>query len=153
MSEMKNKVMRTVHVLLKHSGQTFKHLATDSRSIEIYDVEHWPDSFNSLLLHDFPSLSISVDSSATSLSGFVVTLQWNPVMDISARASAVLHIVVVSVFICIMLSACYRGFQTISVTEMAQIKNDYVSTGSRGENASTSSLAAQLRVLMAHSEL
>jgi len=74
---MTQRIVETVHLLLQQSGQSVpaKILTIDINSVQIYDVEHWPETFNTLLLHDTPSLVISVDSSNASVSGFVVTLQ------------------------------------------------------------------------------
>ena len=90
---MKTRVMESVHDLLQQSGQSVpaKHLSIGKRSIQIYDVEHWPESFNSLLLHDIPSIVISIDSSTASLSGFVVTLHWKPSVDMSQCVGIFVH--------------------------------------------------------------
>ena len=74
---MKQRIIQTVNALLEQSGQSVPaiFLTIDINSAQIYDVEHWPETFNSLLLHDTPSLVISTDSSNASVSGFVVTLQ------------------------------------------------------------------------------
>jgi len=84
-SVMKTCVMDTVHTVLRKSGQSVpaKHISISENSLQVYDVEHWPETFNSLLLHDFPSIAISIDSSTASVSGFVITLAWNPPIDVS----------------------------------------------------------------------
>ena len=104
-------VMNTVHQLLDSSGQTTpaKHLSRDERSLEVYDIEHWPETFNSLLMHDFPSLRISVDSSVASLSGFVVTLAWTPPVDASRQIGVVVYILALTVLLGLVLYTCFMS--------------------------------------------
>ena len=77
-TQMKTHVVNTVNTLLQRSGQSFpvNNLSRGKNSVQVYDVKHWPDIFNVLLLHAFPSISISVGASVASR--FVVTLRWHP---------------------------------------------------------------------------
>ena len=159
---MKTLVMQTVHALLEQSGQSVpaKHLSCDPTSLQIYDVEHWPESFNSLLLHDFPSIVISIDTSDASLSGFVVTLRWRAAADVSAMASSVVHLVCVACLLCYMVRVCLSAYAQVSPTEMADLATLY-RAGSTGTSSRDfvafapppSPLTDELRRLMVHSEL
>jgi hypothetical protein len=159
---MKTLVMQTVHALLEQSGQNVpaKHLSGDPTSLQVYDVEHWPESFNSLLLHDFPSIVISIDSSDASLSGFVVTLRWRAATDVSTMASSVVHLVCAACLLCYMVRVCLSAYAQVSPHEMVDLANLYRAgangTSSRGFAAFApppSPLTDELRRLMLHSEL
>jgi hypothetical protein len=117
-------VMKTVHQLLDHSGQATpaKHIARDQRSLEVYDIEHWPETFNSLLMHDFPSLCISIDSSVASLSGFVVTLTWTPPVDASQRVEVFVYIIALTVLLCLVLHTCFLGISRVSLEQFADMQ-------------------------------
>lgn len=155
---MKTLVMETVHALLQQSGQSVpaKHLSCAPTSLQVYDVEHWPESFNSLLLHDFPSIVISIDSSDASLSGFVVTLRWRAATDVSTMASTVVHLVCVACVLVFMVRVCLSAYAQVSPHKMADIANLY-RVGSTGTSAvfapPPSPLTDELRRLMVHSEL
>lgn len=156
---MKTLVMQTVHALLAQSGQGVpaKHMSIDANSLQVYDVEHWPESFNSLLVHDFPSILISVDSSDASLSGFVVTLRWDAAVDISAMACAVVHLVVATCVLCLLARACFVSFALVSPHEMlriAELCRAGPAAASRGFGAPAppSPFTDELRGYMAHSE-
>jgi hypothetical protein len=147
--------METVHALLRQSGQTVpaKTLSNTENSVQVYDVEHWPETFNSLLLHDFPSLVVSIDSSPASLSGFVVTLHWNPKVDITEYICDFVHVLVVCIFLFIVLNTCFICVRDVSLHDMEEMLEMY----SRGNNStsgtSSSLLTNQLRSVMTHSEL
>jgi hypothetical protein len=152
--------MQTVHALLQQSGQGVpaKHLSLGPTSLQVYDVEHWPESFNSLLLHDFPSIVISVDSSDASLSGFVVTLRWSAAVDVSTMVSTVVHVVVVACMLCFTVRACLLAYAQVSPDEMVRIAQLYRAgatgtTRDLGAFAPPSPLTDELRRLMVHSEL
>jgi hypothetical protein len=136
-------VMETVHLLLDRSGQATpaKHLSRDERSLEVYDIEHWPETFNSLLIHDFPSLCISVDSSVASLSGFVVTLTWTPPVDASQRIEVFVYIFALIMLLGLVLRICFMG--------MAQVSLDQFN----GTHGGSSLLADQLHALVNRGEL
>lgn len=157
---MKTRVMGTVHALLEQSGQSVpaKHLSIGDRSLQIYDVEHWPESFNSLLLHDFPSIVISIDGSVASLSGFVVTLHWKQAVDISEFVAMTLHVFVVVLFIVCMLRACMLTMQLVPLEEVEAIRVVYFGNGTAhyntfGTNTPSSVLTDELRSVMARAEL
>ena len=141
--EMNVCVMNTVHQLLDHSGQATpaKHLSRDERSLEVYDIEHWPETFNSLLMHDFPSLCISVDSSVASLSGFVVTLTWTPSVDASQRIEVLVYISALTVLLCLVLRTCFMGIARVSLEQFAETQGG------------SSLLADQLHSLVTKGEL
>ena len=153
---MKNRVMDTVNMLLQRSGQYFpaKNLSRDNNSVQVYDVEHWPDIFNTLLIHDFPSIVVSFDTSTSSLSGFVVTLQWRSVVDASAWVGAVVHILFMLLVLCMVFFAIWTSLQNITPAEMKRVHAIYVldRNSSTGE-APTSLLAEHLRVVMVNNEL
>ena len=153
---MKNRVMDTVNMLLQRSGQYFpaKNLSRDNNSVQVYDVEHWPDIFNTLLIHDFPSIVVSFDTSTSSLSGFVVTLQWRSVVDASAWVGAVVHILFMLLVLCMVFFAIWTSLQNITPDEMKRVHAIYVldRNSSTGE-APTSLLAEHLRVVMVNNEL
>jgi preprotein translocase subunit YajC len=155
-STMKTRVMHTVHTMLQKSGQSVpaKHLSVSENSLEVYDVEHWPESFNSLLLHDFPYLVISIDSSTASVSGFVVTLRWNQSPDISEWVSKTVHIIVMCVLLTTMVYFCYIRLQQVSVDELDRICSLYAghNVHESGVYGNSSSLADELRSVIAHSE-
>jgi hypothetical protein len=153
---MKNRVMDTVNMLLQRSGQYFpaKNMSRDDHSVQVYDVEHWPDIFNTLLIHDFPSIVVSFDTSTSSLSGFVVTLQWRSVVDASAWVGAVVHILFMLLVLCMVFFAIWTSLQNITPDEMKRVHAIYVldRNSSTGE-APTSLLAEHLRVVMVNNEL
>jgi hypothetical protein len=157
-AEMKACVMETVHDLLRQSGQSVpaKHLSIGEHSLQVYDVEHWPESFNSLLLHDFPSLVLSIDSSCASLSGFVVTLHWKPAVDMSQFIAVVVHCLVLFLVVLFVTHACWVSFLGMSTDNLEQIRALYflngTTTGS-GANGTRSVLNDDLRAAMAHVEL
>jgi hypothetical protein len=147
--------METVHALLRQSGQTVptKHLSTTENSVQVYDVEHWPETFNSLLIHDCPSLVISIDSSSASLSGFVVTLYWKPNVNLTESVCDFVHVLVMCICFSIALNTCFAWVRDVSLYDMEQMLGMY----SRGNNStsgmSSSLLTDQLRAFMTHSEL
>ena len=153
---MKNRVMDTVNMLLQRSGQYFpaKNMSRDNNSVQVYDVEHWPDIFNTLLIHDFPSIVVSFDTSTSSLSGFVVTLQWRSVVDASAWVGAVVHILFMILVLCMVFFAIWTSLQNITPAEMKRVHAVYVlgRNSSTGETP-TSLLAEHLRVVMVNYEL
>ena len=148
--------MDTVNMLLQRSGQYFpaKNMSSDDHSVQAYDVEHWPDIFNTLLIHDFPSIVVSFDTSTSSLSGFVVTLQWRSVVDASAWVGAVVHILFMLLVLCMVFFAIWTSLQNITPDEMKRVHAIYVldRNSSTGE-APTSLLAEHLRVVMVNNEL
>lgn len=155
--------MQTVHALLRQSGQAVpaKHFSTGDNSLQVYDVEHWPETFNSLLLHDFPSIVISIDSSVASLSGFVVTLCWTPPVDISRCVCDIVHVFVFCLVLSMVVRACAMGLLQVSVDDsMAQIRELYLHGSGRngttrdfGAYAPSSLLTDQLRSFITQSEL
>jgi hypothetical protein len=156
---MKKRVMDTVHALLVQSGQSVpaRHLSIGVRSLQIYDVEHWPESFNSLLLHDFPSMVISVDGSIASLSGFVVTLHWKPDIDLSECVAMFVHVFVVSLLIVLTLRACLSNLHEVSLDSLQEIRDMYTAANGTardfGGRTPSSVLAGDLRSVMAQAEL
>ena len=136
-------VMDTVHQLLDRSGQATpaKHICRDERSLEVYDIEHWPETFNSLLIHDFPSLCISVDSSVASLSGFVVTLTWTPPVDVSQRIEVCVYIFALIMLLSLVLRTCFMGMARVSLEQFS------------GTQGGSSLLADQLHALVTRGEL
>jgi hypothetical protein len=154
---MRQRVMDTVNALLQHSGQTVpaKSLHIADNSLQVYNVEHWPETFNSLLVHDFPSLRISIDSSANSLSGFVVTLQWDALLDISQKVTVLVYFLTMFGLVCFVLHTSVTNFQNISIDHMRHIRDLYLN-GYNGTDTGLgggSRLAEQLRSLITHSEL
>ena len=139
--------MNTVHALLERSGQSVpaKNLSTGIRSLEIYDVEHWPETFNTLLVHDFPSIVISIDSSPASSSGFVVSIQWNPPVDKSDCIRFTVHILFLYVLIFYVACACSGNFQRVSPESIEIVKGMYTGNSSIGV---VSVLTDQLRAVM-----
>jgi hypothetical protein len=156
--QMKHLVMETIHLLLKQSGQSVpaKHLSIGDRSLQIYDVEHWPESFNCLLLHDFPSIVISIDSSGASLSGFVVTLHWKPAMDISEYIGVFVHCSFLLILSMIVLNSCWGNIQNVSTDSIEDMRMLYFgnnTTKGFGAHGPSSSLTDELRNVMSHGEL
>ena len=153
---MKQRVIGTVNSLLERSGQLFpvKQISNMSNSIEVYDVEHWPDSFNTLLLHDFPSMVVSFDTSTASLSGFVITLEWKPFIDPSEWVGVLVHITVFALCLLMIIRTVLESFHNISHSEMLNMQGFY----QMGRNHSTDEvadflLAEQLRVVMSQSKM
>ena len=146
---MKERIMRTVHALLQRSGQTVpaKHLSSGDRSLQIYDVDHWPETFNSLLIHDFPSIVISVDSSVASLSGFVITIHWIPSIDRSGCIHFFIHILFLCATVLYVANKCLVLFHGISVKSVQEIKDTYVGNSTVGDVGSI--LTDELRAVMA----
>jgi hypothetical protein len=152
---MKQRIVDTVNLLLQQSGQSVpaKILTIDENSVQVYDVEHWPETFNSLLLHDTPSLVISTDSSNASVSGFVVTLHWNPPVDISKWFGSVMHCLVVFVMILVVTRCCVEGMHQLSLDDTpTKIRELYLrgaggnaTARDFGAYAPSSLLAEQLR--------
>jgi hypothetical protein len=163
---MKQAVMDTVNSLIQTSGQHVpaKILTSGRNSLQVYDVEHWPEAFNSLLLHDFSSLVISIDSSAASLSGFVITLRWNTPIDFAVFVSNMVHILVMCVFVCILIQISIVHVEKVSSANMMDIRNSYLfgenytatdgtTARSFGANTLASPLTDKLRSFMTHNEL
>ena len=153
--KMKERVMNTVHALLQRSGQSVpaKHLSISDRALQVYDVDHWPESFNSLLLHDFPSIIISIDSSVASLSGFVITLQWKPVVDRSDFIRFVAHILIMCVLISYVSRVCLANFHNVPLNSIQEIKEIYIgnsTAGTFGAHGPSSLLTDELRAVMSH---
>ena len=144
---MKERILNTVHALLERSGQSVpaKNLSTSTRSLEIYDVDHWPETFNTLLVHDFPSIVISIDSSTASLSGFVVSIQWNPPVDKSDCIRFSVHILFLCALIFYVACACSDNFERVSPESVEIIKGMYVGNSSSGV---VSVLTDELRAVM-----
>ena len=150
--------MNTVHLLLERSGQSVpaKHLSNGTRSVQVYDIDHWPESFNSLLVHDFPSIIISIDSSSASLSGFVVTIQWKPVVDRSDCIRFVSHIIFLCVLIAYVSHACLANIESIPLNNIQEINEMYLSNstaGHFGADGPSSPLTDELRAVMAQGGL
>jgi hypothetical protein len=157
---MKTRVMHTVHTVLQKSGQTIpaKHISISENSLQVYDVEHWPESFNSLLVHDFPSIMISIDSSTASISGFVITMQWNPVTDISQWVSIGVHICAMCVLLTTLTCLCFTALQQVSVDEIERIRSMYIlgynaTVHEFGVYGPSSLLTDELRAVMAHRDM
>jgi hypothetical protein len=148
--------MDTVHDLLQQSGQAVpaKHMSIGKHSLQIYDIEHWYENFNSLLLHDFPTLVISIDSSTASLSGFVITIHWTPPLDASRWVGTCVHILVISLCLFAVLSCCVSQMQSIQHEEIAKIWDIYRGSEKNGTaysfgvHAPVSLLAEELRSVM-----
>ena len=155
-SGTKNRVISTVNALLERSGQSFpvKNISNSFNSVEVYDVEHWPDSFNTLLLHDFPSMVVSFDTCAASLSGFVITLEWKQFVDVSQQVGVLVHILVFALYLFGVVHTVLDSFHNVSHSDMQHMKEFY-QMGRNGSSAEATSflLAEQLRVVMAQSEL
>jgi hypothetical protein len=155
---MDESVLKTVHTLLERSGQAVpaKHIARDDRSLEVYDVEHWPELFNSILRHDFPSLSISIDSSVVSLSGFIVTLTWSPAVDASKLIASAVYLTVLTVILCFVLRTCSVGMTRVPIeklTQLTELYNGPLNFSGPSHSKGSSLLADQLHALMARSDL
>jgi hypothetical protein len=155
---MNVRVMETVHALLHQSGQSVpaKHLTVGKRCIQVYDIEHWPESFNSLLLHDFPSLVISIDSSTASLSGFVVTLHWKQSVDMSQCVGVLVHCLVVCALIVFLVNTCWVNINNIPTETLEHIRVLYSANGTVGEFGVyrlPSRLSDELRAVMSQGEL
>jgi hypothetical protein len=153
---MKTQVIDTVNTLLQRSGQSYpvKNMSTDKYSVQVYDVEHWPDVFNSLLVHDFPAIVISFDTSTASLSGFTVTLQWKPVLDSSAWVGAVVNILVMITCLTMLVFAIFSSMQNVSKEEIEKVQEVCL----QGRNSSTgetptSLLTEHLRNIMVNNDI
>ena len=153
---MKKRVIGTVNALLERSGQSFpaKQISNTSNSIEVYDIEHWPDSFNTLLLHDFPSIVVSFDTCTTSLSGFVITLEWKPFMDASEWVGVFVHIIVFTSCLLILVRSVLKSFHNVSHSEMLNMQEFY-QTGRNNSTGDVASflLAEQIRAVMSQSQI
>jgi hypothetical protein len=153
---MKTRVIDTVNTLLQRSGQAFpvKNLSNGNNSVEVYDVEHWPDIFNALLLHDFPSIVFSFDASTASLSGFVVTLRWRQAIDCSECIGMVVHILVMFLCLCIVVRSIVLSLENISIEKIQRVQEMYMAGRNSSTGEGTSSLLTEhLRAAMAHNEL
>jgi len=152
---MKEAVIDAVNTMVQRSGQNFpvKIMNTDHNSVQVLDVEHWPDIFNTLLMHDFPSILISFDTSTTSLSGFTVTLRWRPKHDASLCVGVFIHVLFMSLCLAMLVRVILASLNGVKVEEMQLVYGIYLNaTNSAG--ASTPSLLTQhLRAVMVHSEL
>jgi len=155
-SQMKNDVMDTVNTLLQRSGQSFpaKNLTNERNSVHVYDIEHWPDVFNTLLLHDFPSIVVSFDTSTASLSGFVVTLKWGSRVNASEWVSAIVHVLFLLLCISLIVRTIIVSLQSISTEEVERVHAMYTT----GKNISIvemtpSLLTEHIRAMLAHNEL
>jgi hypothetical protein len=153
---MKTRVIDTINLLLQRSGQSFpvKNMSTDKYSVQIYDVEHWPDVFNTLLVHDFPSIVISFDTSTASLSGFTVTLQWKPAFDSSALIGAIVNIFVMLSCLSVFVVYILATMRSVSTHEIEKVQKMCL----LGRNNSTgetpiSLLAEHLQNIMVNNEL
>jgi hypothetical protein len=149
-TRMKMLIMDTVHSLLNQSGQSTpaKHISIGKNSLQIYDIEHWYENFNSLLLHDFPTLQISIDSSSASLSGFVITIHWTPPLDATRWIGILVHILVMCLGLFVVLSYCTSAIQNIPHDELSKIWDVYRGIAHDGPYAPTSLLADELRSVM-----
>ena len=153
---MKNDVMDLVNTLVQRSGQSFpvKNLTNERNSVQIYDVEHWPDVFNTLLLHDFPSIVVSFDTSTASLSGFAVTLKWGSRINAYEWVSVIVHILFLLLLISLIVHSTLVSLQGVSIEEIERVHTMYA----LGKNTSiveiTPSLLTQhIRSILAHNEL
>ena len=153
---MKNKVIDTVNTLLQRSGQSFpvKNMSSDKYSVQVYDVEHWPDVFNTLLVHDFPSIVISFDTSTASLSGFTVTLQWKPAFDSSALVGAIVNIIFMLMCLTLMIVYILSSMRNVSTQEIEKVQKMYLfSRNSSTGETPVSLLTEHLRNIMVNNEL
>lgn len=148
--------METVHALLQQSGQAIpaKHISIGKNSLQIYDIEHWYENFNSLLLHDFPTVVISIDSSSASLSGFVITIHWTPPLDAFRWVGILAHILVMALGL-LFVSSCYVSqMQSIKHENMSKIWDVYRGYDHNGtvhsfhDYSATSLLVEELRAVM-----
>jgi hypothetical protein len=153
--------MDTVHALLDKSGQAVpaKHISIGKHSLQIYDIEHWYENFNSLLLHDFPTLVISIDSSSASLSGFVITLHWTPPLDATQWIGTVVHILVMCICLIAMGIYCISDVHQIPHDEMSKIWDIYrgvsgnATTGPLSMDTPTSQLTSDLRSVITQGDM
>ena len=147
---MKVQIMDTVHALLHQSGQAIpaKHISIGKHSLQVYDVEHWYESFNSLLLHDFPTLLISIDSSSASLSGFVITIHWTPPLDTTRCIGTFIHIVLMCLVLFVLLSCCVSEIRSIPYTDVSKIWDIYRGDIRNATYTPTSLLTDDLRSVM-----
>ena len=153
--------MDTVHMLLQRSGQAVpaKNISIGKHALQIYDIEHWHENFNSLLLHDFPTLVISIDSSSASISGFVVTIHWTPPLDATQLIGTVVHIFVISLSLFAVVYCCMSQMQRIPHDELSKIWDIYCGITSDGTAHSfgvytpTSLLASELRSVIAQGDM
>jgi hypothetical protein len=159
-ASMKTRVMHTVHTMLQQSGQSVpaKHLSISKNSLEVYDVSHWPESFNSLLLHDFPHIVICIDTSSASISGFVVTLRWNESTNISEWVSVLVHVLVMGVLLTVMINLCVVQLKHVPVDELDRIRSLYAGSNNAtmhefGVYGPSSQLTDELRSVMSHNEV
>jgi hypothetical protein len=153
---MKAEIMETVHALLQESGQAVpaKHISIGKNSLQIYDIEHWYENFNSLLLHDFPAVVISIDSSSASLSGFVITIRWALPLDTFKWVCIFAHIVFMTLGFFFVSSCCVSQMRSIDHSEMVKTWDMYRGYDHQGnvrvfnEYNSTSLLVKELRAVM-----
>jgi hypothetical protein len=153
---MKKDVMDTVNTLLQRSGQSFpaKNLSREHNSVQVYDVEHWPDVFNTLLIHDFPSIVVSFDTSTASLSGFVVTLKWRSQVDASVWVGVFVHILCMVLCLSLVMHAVLLSLQSISLDEIQRVHGMYMEDRNNSTNGDESSLLTKhIRAVLAHNEL
>ena len=132
---MNTQVIDTVNTLLQRSGQSYpvKNMSTDMYSVQVYDVEHWSDIFNTLFVHDFFAIVISFETSTASLSGFTVTLRWKPVLDSSALVGAVVNILVMMTCLTVLVFAILASMQKVSKEEIEKVQEVCL----QGRNSST----------------
>jgi hypothetical protein len=153
---MKAEIMDTVHALLQESGQAVpaKHISIGKNALQIYDIEHWYENFNSLLLHDFPAVVISIDTSSASLSGFVITIRWTPPLDSFKWVCILAHIVFMMLGLLFVTSCCVSEMQHIEHSDMERTWDMYRGYDHKGnvrvfnEYNSTSPLVEELRAVM-----
>jgi len=148
--------MCVVNTLLQRSGQNFpaKYLTRETNSVQVYDVEHWPDVFNTLLIHDFPSIIVSFDTSTASLSGFIVTLTWRSPVNASAWISILVHILSMVICLSLVVRATLVSLHNISPDEIQRVQDLYMTTRNSSTNMNESSLmVAHIRAVLQHNEL
>jgi hypothetical protein len=154
--------MDTVHMLLQRSGQAVpaKNISIGKHALQIYDIEHWHENFNSLLLHDFPTLVISIDSSSASISGFVVTIHWTPPLDATQLIGTVVHICVILLGLFLVVCCCMSQIQSIPHDDLSKIWDIYRGISSDGtahsfgvDTTPTSLLASELRSVIAQGDM
>jgi hypothetical protein len=150
---MKERIMNIVNALLQQSGQTIpaKNLSIGNQSLQIYDVEHWPETFNTLLVHDFPSIIISIDSSSASLSGFVITIKWARQIDRSDSIRFLVYILFMCAMIFYVSNTSLAIFHRVSPEKIETIRGMYA--GNHAADVVGSVLTDELRAVMAQGGL
>lgn len=73
---LRKRVLQSVNMLLDNTHQKtpVRYLVADEVTLHLMDIENWQANFNTLLQYDFPNLTVAVESSPASVSGFIVSI-------------------------------------------------------------------------------